>query len=1013
VAVQLILKNSAVQDKEATAAQLAVGEIALNYYESGPFLQCKDTNGDVWRLGGVVIASTAPSSPSKGAWWLDSADNSLNFYNGTTWLDVQVGEITNADIAANAEIAVSKLADGSARQLLQTDAAGTGVEWASNIDVPGTLDVTGVATFDNNVIIEGNLTVNGTTTTIDTETILVKDKNIEMGVVATPTDTTADGGGITLKGATDKTINWVNSTDAWTSSERFDFPAGTAAAPSIILNGDVNSGIYQPGADQVAVATSGTGRLFVDASGNVGVGTTSPAYPLVVASNITSTLQILSGGSTNQSRLFFADANDIGIGRILYDHNDNSMQLYANNTERLRIDSSGRLLVGTPTSVTSDRVITPQIQLAGANQSSSAVSVVNYNSGGTPSHLILGSSTGGSAAIQGLVNSGGTLGMIAFTGSDGTAPVDAAFISAEVDGTPGASDMPGRLVFSTTADGANSPTKRVTIDSSGNVGIGETNPASKLHVYENSASPARIYLENTEGRYEIKADANLALHYSTQFVFNNAAGTQEYARIDSSGRLLVGTSTVIANKSHLNGAINPQFEIDGTGIPNATLAITNWNSASASPSHVVLSKSKSGTVGTRTLVANNDDIGAVVFTADDGTAFIPAANILAEVDGTPGANDMPGRLVFSTTADGASSPTERLRIDSAGRVGIGTGAPAEILALRSSSSAIQIDTNRSNTTYGNAEILLGSPRSDTADGSTVTGRGLLSCLGNSTSGTGTVWLQAASASLTTGLTDTALKTKQCGIRLASDGSFEHWGSGSQRLKIDTAGRLLVGTSSSFSTAYAGATQNVQIQSTGANYANLSVIGNRNNTTGAYLTLASSRSETAGGKTAVQSGDEISRITFEGADGTNYLRAAEIACRVDGTPGTNDMPGRLEFSTTADGASSPTERVRIESGGKTKFSGGAYGIERTATAAAFDLNTGNFWTCGAIAIPNPTNQVAGMMGSLRVTAAPTSFAANWKHPGGTYTAPTTFPAVAPFYVQASGTILLGSWTEGIA
>jgi hypothetical protein len=83
----------------------------------------------------------------------------------------------------------------------------------------------------------------------------------------------------------------------------------------------------------------------------------------------------------------------------------------------------------------------------------------------------------------------------------------------------------------------------ITLDSSGRVGIGTTTPASKLHVYENSASPARIYLENTEGRYEIKADANLALHYSTQFVFNNAAGTQEYARIDSSGRLLVGTSS--------------------------------------------------------------------------------------------------------------------------------------------------------------------------------------------------------------------------------------------------------------------------------------------------------------------------------------------------------------------------------------------------------------------------------------------------------------------------------------
>lgn len=62
--------------------------------------------------------------------------------------------IVNADISASAEIAVSKLADGNARQLLQTDAAGTGVEWTSNIDIPGTLDVTGVATFDSTVNID-------------------------------------------------------------------------------------------------------------------------------------------------------------------------------------------------------------------------------------------------------------------------------------------------------------------------------------------------------------------------------------------------------------------------------------------------------------------------------------------------------------------------------------------------------------------------------------------------------------------------------------------------------------------------------------------------------------------------------------------------------------------------------------------------------------------------------------------------------------------------------------------
>ena len=88
-------------------------------------------------------------------------------------------------------------------------------------------------------------------------------------------------------------------------------------------------------------------------------------------------------------------------------------------------------------------------------------------------------------------------------------------------------------------------------------------------------------------------------------------------------------------------------------------------------------------------------------------------------------------------------------------------------------------------------------------------------------------------------------------------------------------------------------------------------------------------------------------------------------------------------------------------------------ERTITAGAFDLATGNLWTCGAIAIPNPTNGVAGQVGVIRVTAAPSSFGTEWDHPGGAYTAPTSFPAIAPFFVISSTQFLLGSWTEGIA
>lgn len=85
--------------------------------------------------------------------------------NGTA--AIGSGVIVDADINASAEIAVSKLADGAARQLLQTDAAGTGVEWTSNVDIPGTLDVTGAAVFDSTVGVVGAFTFNDAGANVD------------------------------------------------------------------------------------------------------------------------------------------------------------------------------------------------------------------------------------------------------------------------------------------------------------------------------------------------------------------------------------------------------------------------------------------------------------------------------------------------------------------------------------------------------------------------------------------------------------------------------------------------------------------------------------------------------------------------------------------------------------------------------------------------------------------------------------------------------------------------------
>jgi hypothetical protein len=86
--------------------------------------------------------------------------------------------------------------------------------------------ITGDTTFNTNVTVSGNLTVSGTTTTINTTNLQVSDANIELGKVATPSDTTANGGGITLKGGTDKTISWDSANSNWTSSEHWNLASG-------------------------------------------------------------------------------------------------------------------------------------------------------------------------------------------------------------------------------------------------------------------------------------------------------------------------------------------------------------------------------------------------------------------------------------------------------------------------------------------------------------------------------------------------------------------------------------------------------------------------------------------------------------------------------------------------------------------------------------------------------------------------------------------------------------------
>jgi hypothetical protein len=177
--------------------------------------------------------------------------------------------------------------NGDATNIVPIGGDGAFVALTGNQTISGTKTVTGTlaltgATIDGfsttgAVIIGGDLTVNGTTTTVHSTTVSVDDKNIELGAVSgVPTDAGADGGGITLKGTTDKTFNWVDATDAWTASEHLDLASGKSffingtnvlsstalgagvTSSSLTTVGTISGGTWQ--GSTVGVAYGGTGQ---------------------------------------------------------------------------------------------------------------------------------------------------------------------------------------------------------------------------------------------------------------------------------------------------------------------------------------------------------------------------------------------------------------------------------------------------------------------------------------------------------------------------------------------------------------------------------------------------------------------------------------------------------------------------------------------------------------------------------------------------------------------------------
>ena len=224
-------------------------------------------------LTNKTLTSPTLTTPALGVATADSI-------NGTTIPSTKTLVVTTDKLNVLAATSSSELAG------IISDETGTGALVFANTPTLVTPNI-GAAT-GTSLVLSGDLTVNGTTTTINSTEITVDDKNLTLGSVATPTDAGADGGGLTLKGATDKTFSWIDATDAWTSSEHMDLASGKV----LKINGT-----------QVLSATEYTGNA---ATVTNGVYTSSKISALAATSS--SELAGVISDETGTGALVFANA---------------------------------------------------------------------------------------------------------------------------------------------------------------------------------------------------------------------------------------------------------------------------------------------------------------------------------------------------------------------------------------------------------------------------------------------------------------------------------------------------------------------------------------------------------------------------------------------------------------------------------------------------------------------------------------------------------------------------------
>jgi hypothetical protein len=379
--------------------------------------------------------------------------------------------------------------------------------------------------------------------------------------------------------------------------------------------------------------------------------------------------------------------------------------------------------------------------------------------------------------------------------------------------------------------------------------------------------------------------------------------------IDSSQRILIGGASSVPM-----GDTNHQVQLQGDNFAKTSNVIQRYGDSTAG-GMFAFAKSRNATIGSQTIVQDDDQLGKIRWYGSNGSNFTYyAAEISASVEGTPSTSaDMPGRLVFSTTSDGAGSPTERMRINNAGTVIInpnltGGYTPLIIKGERSSSTTL-LSLETDGTGQVDDTINLDFKMNSGADAAErVAGR---------------IGVQ----NVTTG----AARGRMIFSVLEDAGNLI------EAMRIDDDGEVLIG-----STTTGGSITPMNLKlTTEGNSGNNLVIGKH--VAGAYApAIAFAASEgTEASPTVVAVDDPLGQINFYGYDGDSYGLGAYIRASVDGTPSTStDMPTRVSIFTALDGTESPVERMRISSNGFVNI-GGA----RTADESLVELNKSGSNTVG--------------------------------------------------------------------